>query len=134
MRGGLFLLIVLVLLSLTSAAHITLKWNEPSYLHTRIYVGDTVTWIASDNSKPHTITSTDNTNELDSEIISTYPSQSFSHTFTKPGIFHYSSKFNTTDMLGTIVVTQSDLSGGVQSISGLFLAAVLAALLVFVIS
>jgi len=107
MRSWLFLVIVCVLISLSAAAHVTLKWDEPSYLHTKINVGDTVTWITSDD-KPHTITSSDNTNELDSAIITTYPSHSFSHTFTKTGTFHYTSKSNSTDMLGTIVVTQSD--------------------------
>jgi len=127
------LLVVLALVSLTSAAHITLKWDDPSYLYTRVNAGDTVTWVTQEN-RPHTITSTDDSHELDSDKITTYPSQSFSHTFTKVGNFHYTSKENPEGMLGTIVVSQIDLSGGVESISGLFVAGLIAVLLAFVIS
>lgn len=94
-----------IFLRLVSAAHIQLKWNDPSNLHTRINMGDTVTWTTLDD-EPHTITSTDNTNELNSEVLNTYSSRAFSHTFNKVGYFHYASKANPQDMLGTIYVSR----------------------------
>lgn len=87
------------------AAQVTLKWDDPSNWYTKINVGDTVTWITSDG-EPHTITSTDNSNELDSNVITSYPFNSFTHTFNKVGYFHYTSKAKPADMVGVIVVSR----------------------------
>eukprot|EP01111_Echinosteliopsis_oligospora_P003217 TRINITY_DN15157_c0_g1_i1.p1 TRINITY_DN15157_c0_g1~~TRINITY_DN15157_c0_g1_i1.p1 ORF type:complete len:136 (+),score=13.37 TRINITY_DN15157_c0_g1_i1:97-504(+) len=126
------LTIFLILCSFSYAANIILDWNQPAFLHTRVNIGDTVTWRSEGHIK-HTVTSTDHTHELDSDVISSYPSSSFSHTFTKAGNYHYTSKANNKEMLGTVIVSQ-DVFSDAKSLSSLFLAAVIAALLAFVLS
>ena len=65
-----------------------------------IKAGESVTWSSSGPS-PHTVTADDQS--FDSGTLN--PGQSFSHTFSTPGTYHYHCQFHVAQgMVGTVVV------------------------------
>ena len=65
-----------------------------------VAVGTSVTWVNHDDV-PHTATSHDNPATFDSKTLDT--DQSYSFTFTKPGVYNYYCKVHN-HMTGTITV------------------------------
>jgi plastocyanin len=74
-----------------------------------VRAGSTVRWI-NDDTVFHTVTSTDSLqvrrpNGLFDHSLSK-KGETFEHTFTKPGVYHYYCRPHTEFMWGTIVVTE----------------------------
>jgi plastocyanin len=71
-----------------------------------VAAGTTVTWTNSDNFT-HSVRLIDDGNV----VLTMKPGESVTFTFDEPGLHHYDCSFHSTDMKGTVLVTDGDAAG-----------------------